>query len=196
MKVKHVLAGTLLVVCTFATFADDKKPAPMMDPAMMEAMMKAGTPGDAHKKLDAFVGTWDTKATFWSVPGADPMSMTGTAESKWTMGGRYLEENFKGDFMGMPFEGHGVTGYDNVKKQYWGTWMDNMSTSMMTSTGKNDGNTWMFSGSMTDPMSGKDSMVTSKITVTDNDHHIMEMWGPGPDGKNYKSMQIDYTRKK
>jgi hypothetical protein len=54
MKVKLILAAALLMVFAFGVVAEEKKPA--MDPAMMEAMMKAGTPGDAHKKLDVFTG--------------------------------------------------------------------------------------------------------------------------------------------
>ena len=34
------------------------------------------------------------------------------------------------------------------------------------------------------------------VTVADNDHHTMEMWGQGPDGKPVKMMEIQYTRKK
>ena len=41
-----------------------------------------------------------------------------------------------------------------------------------------------------------DAKVDSKMTVTDKDHHTMEMWGPGPDGKMYKMMEIKYSRKK
>ena len=37
--------------------------------------------------------------------------------------------------------------------------------------------------------------ITSAVVV-DNDHHMMEMWGPDPTGKNYKMMEITYTRKK
>jgi len=29
-----------------------------------------------------------------------------------------------------------------------------------------------------------------------NDHHIMEMWVPGPDGKPFKNMEIHYKRVK
>jgi len=194
MKVKVILTAALAVVCAFGAFADDKKP--VMDPAMMEAMMKAGAPGDMHKKLDAFAGSWNVKSTFWMMPGADPASMDGTAENHWIMGGRYLEQRFNGNWMGMPFEGIGYTGYDNVKKQYWSTWMDNSTTSMMTSTGTMDGKTFSFTGSMSDPMTGKDSRADSKITITDADHHTMEMWGPGPDGKMFKMMEITYSRKK
>ena len=197
MKRQLSLAAALLLLCTTAYAQHDhgtKKP--QMDPAMMEAMMKAGTPGEAHKKIDAFSGQWNAKVTFWTVPGADPMTMEGTAESRWILDGRYLEQRFKGTFMGAPFEGLGYTGYDNVKKRYWSTWIDNMSTGIMTSTGSADGATWTFSGTMPDPMTGKEMQSDSKIIVQDADHHVMEMWGPGPDGKMYKNMEIAYARRK
>jgi hypothetical protein len=169
-----------------------------MDPAMVEMMTKAGTPGDAHKKLDGMVGTWQTKLTFWMMPGADPVTSTGSSTNQWIMGGRYLEQRFKGEAFGMPFEGIGYTGYDNVKKQYWGSWMDSMSTASMTSVGSasDDGKTWNFTATMSDPMTGKDSTSREKITVIDADHHTLEMWGPGPDGTEFKMMEIIYTRKK
>jgi hypothetical protein len=202
MKLKVCLTGALLCIFAFTAVAQhdhsQKPAAPAMDPAMMEAMMKAGQPGDAHKKLDGLVGTWDTKVTFWMMPGMDPMMSAGSSTNQWVMGGRYLEQRYKGDMSGMPFEGVGYTGYDNVKKQYWGTWMDNMSTSMMTSTGaaSSDGKTWEFTATMSDPMTGKDSTAKEKITVVDADHHMMEMWAAGPDGKMFKNMEIQYSRKK
>lgn len=198
MKVKLTLAAALLLVCTGALAQHDhgaKPPAPAMDPAMVEAMMKAGTPGDPHKALNDFAGSWKVATKLWMVPGADPMAMEGTAETAWVMGGRHLEERFSGNFMGMPFEGRGYTGYDNVKKQYWSTWMDNMSTAMMISTGSAEGKTWKFKGTMADPMTGKDAAHDMTLTVTDADHHTMEMWGAGPDGKNFKMMEMTYTRK-
>ena len=200
MKIK-VLAGALCVVLTSAAFAqhDHSKTAekPKMDPAMMDAMMKAGMPGEPHKALNGMTGTWNAKVTTWMVPGADPMIMEGTSENKWVMGGRYMEQRFAGNFMGMPFEGVGYTGYDNIKKQYWGTWMDNMSTGMMLSTGTmTDGKSWSFTGMMPDPMTGKDMKVDEKITWVDADHHNMEMWCAGPDGKQFRNMLIEYSRKK
>jgi hypothetical protein len=203
MKLKGYLTGALLCLFALTAFAQHdhgQKPAgaPAMDPAMMDMMMKAGTPGDAHKKLDGLVGTWDTKVQFWMMPGTDPMLSGGTSTNQWVMGGRYLEQRYKGDMAGMPFEGVGYTGYDNVKKQYWGTWMDNMSTSMMTSTGSvsADGKSWEFTATMSDPMTGKDSTAKEKVTVIDADHHTMEMWAAGPDGKMFKNMEINYSRKK
>jgi Protein of unknown function (DUF1579) len=188
MRVKVLMAGALLLVCS-AVFAQDA--------AMMEAMNKAATPSEPHKKLDVFAGTWDTKLHMWMAPGTPPMTITGTSENRWTLGGRYLEQRFKGSFMNTPFEGVGYTGYDNVKKQYWGSWMDNMSTAMTVTTGwMPDAKTWLFSGSMTDPMTGKDARMEERITVTDADHHVLEMFGPTPDGTMYKMMEVHYARKK
>lgn len=197
MKLKVWTASALVVLFALAAFAEEKAQKPAMDPAMMEAMMRAGTPGEQHKKLEPFAGSWNTKVTFWMVPGSDPQTMEGTAESKVIFGGRYVEQRFTGSFMGMPFEGIGYTGYDNIKKQYFGTWMDNMSTCIMMSTGKAvDDKTYTFTGMMPDPMTGKDTLVDEKITIVDNDHHTMEMWSPGPDGKMFKTMEMHYTRKK
>src|SRR6476620_10491158 len=98
--------------------------------------------------------------------------------------------------MGQPFSGIGYTGYDNVMKKYVGTWMDTASTGVMTSKGTLTGNVMKSTATMSDPMTGKMSTMTMKTTVADNDHHTMEMWGAGPNGKNYKMMEITYTRKK
>jgi hypothetical protein len=198
MRKQLALAMALLFVCITGFAADppaDKKPP--MDPAMMEMMMKAGSPGPMHKALDGMIGAWDTKVTSWMAPGGDPMVSSGTAENKWVMGGRYVEQRFKGDVMGMPFEGLGYYGYDNVKKQYFATWMDNMSTGTMASVGTgSEGKSMTFKGTFADPASGKEITCDEKMTMVDADHSIFEMWMPGPDGKMFKSMEIAYSRKK
>jgi hypothetical protein len=201
MRTKVLMALALLVVCTSLVAQEAKKDAPadqqkMME-AMMEAMMKAMMPGDAQKLLNDMVGTFDVKVTAWMMPGQPPTGGSGTAVSTWIMDGRYVQQKFSGKFMGMPFEGLGYTGYDNVKKSYWSTWVDNMGTGVMTSTGSTSdgGKTWKFQSSMPDPMTGKDTPEESQLTVTDHNHYTMSMWSPGPDGKMMKMMEIAYTRK-
>ena len=137
----RILAATVLVTFTaaLAIAADDPKAkAAAQQQAEMEAMMKAATPGDAHKKLGAMVGTFNTDVKMWMAPGTPPTGGTGVAENSWALDGRFLEQRFTGTFMGMPFHGIGYTGYDNIKKHYIGSWMDNMTTSMMVSEGTPD----------------------------------------------------------
>jgi hypothetical protein len=35
-----------------------------------------------------------------------------------------------------------------------------------------------------------------KMTVVNPDEVLFEMWGPGPNGKDYRMMEIRYKRKK
>jgi hypothetical protein len=206
MKVRNRLAGILalaMVALASTAMGADKgkkaaKAAPMDEKAAMEAMMKAGTPGDAHKKLEPMVGTFDTKVKMWMDPSKPPEESTGKTESKWVLGNRYVQQTYEGTFMGQPFSGMGFMGYDNITKKYTGTWIDSMSTAMMNSTGKADatGKVMTLTAMMNDPVTGKLCKITEKVTVADNDHYMMEMWGPDPSGKNYKMMEINYARKK
>jgi Protein of unknown function (DUF1579). len=179
---------------------DEKKAAAPSaeEKAMMDAWMKAATPGDMHKKLGAFVGTWDVNVKMWEKPGGEAMESAGKAVNSWALDGRWVEQQFEGQFMGMPMHGIGYTGYDNVKKSYVSTWMDTISTSVMSSAGSADadGKTMTFMGSMDDPMTGKPVSVKEVVRVVDADHHVMEMWNPAPDGQMFKSMEITYSRAK
>lgn len=123
---------------------------------------------------------------------------TGTAEVKWIMGGRYIEDTFTGTFMGEPFQGRGITGFDNIKKKYVSTWIDSASTGVMHNEGAFDAGTktFTFMGECPDPMTWK--FVKSRTTnkMVDADHWTMQMYSPGPDGKEFMSMEITYTRMK
>jgi hypothetical protein len=200
MRRKVFVPVALVLLCSSVFAADDPKPKAMSaeEKAGMEAMMKAMMPGENHKLLDNMVGRFDVKVTTWMQPGGAPMVSTGKADNAWVLGNRYVEQKFNGDFMGMPYSGLGYVGYDNVKKQFWSTWVDNMSTGIMVATGAtaDSGRSWKFAATMSDPMTGKDGPVEQKVTVADHDHHSMEMWTPGPDGKMFKMMEIAYTRSK
>jgi len=200
MKLKSSLVSLVsilvLVIASPATAASQKstKKAPVMDEkAMMDAWMKAATPGPAHKQLAEMEGTWDAKVSTWMKPGDPAQISNGVSDNKLVLGGRYLQQTYTGNFMGQPFNGLGYTGYDNVSKKYVSTWMDDMGTGIMMSSGAS---VMKMSGSVNDPMTGKTAMVSSKLSIADADHHTMEMWGPAPDGKMYRTMEISYSRKK
>lgn len=205
MRPRVYLATALLVATSSFALAQEKPAAAAHaheahgdQQAMMAAWEKAITPNENHKLLDYMVGTWDTTIRFWMEPGGKPEVSSGTSTMKWILGNRWVEQRFKGTAMGQPFEGIGYSGYDNLRKEYVGTWMDSMSTGVMTSSGKttDGGKTWLFTGEMSDPMSGKSSKIEERAWVKDADNHGFEMWGPGPDGKVFKTMEIIYTRKK
>lgn len=167
------------------------------DKAMMAAWEAASTPGQHHEYLAQTVGTWDVAVSSWMAPDQPVMTSTGTSENKMIFDGRYLEQRFTGSFMGMPFQGQGLTGYDNVKKEYVGSWIDSMSTTMLISTGKakDGGKVMTFDGECSDPMTGKSAKYHQVLTITSPDRHTFEMWSKDPkSGKDFKAMELVYTR--
>jgi hypothetical protein len=76
--------------------------------------------------------------------------------------------------------------------------MDTMGTMIMNSTGTGDasGKKLTFWSTMDDVVTKKTMKIKSMLTIVDNDHHTYEMWAPAPDGKMFKSLEVQYTRKK
>ena len=164
--------------------------------AEMEAYMKAGTPGAPHKFMAGTAGSYDCKVKSWHEPGKAPMEETGTATRTMGLDGRVLMEDFKGSMMGMPFTGHGMSGYDNVSGKYWSTWTDSMSTGLMVSTGTCDTqHACTYTGSWNDPI--KKGPITARMTSrwTSPTVEVFEMYAPDKDGKEMKMMEITYTKK-
>lgn len=183
-----------------AVRARDDKPAaqdPMsQDAAAMAAMEAAGKPGPQHAQLkEHFAGEWNCQIThMW---GPQPETTNGAEKVEAMFGGRFLRSSFDGTMMGQPFQGAGVTGYDNLKQQYFTTWMDSMGTSMILLQGSYDDatKTYTFKGEMPGP-GGQGVPMREAIRIEGPDKHTFEMYMPGPDGKEAKVMTIVYTRKK
>src|SRR4051812_38812448 len=81
-----------MVLIGSVSLAEDKKENPPDEKALMEAMMKAATPGEQHKKLAELAGSWEFTMKMWFDPSKSATESKGTSESKAIMGGRYLEE--------------------------------------------------------------------------------------------------------
>ena len=194
--------GALVVAAVFVAglaLADNKTPS-AADPQAADAakkMEQAIAPGAAHKTLEPFIGEWTAEIKAWMAPGQPPAESKGTAKAIWILDGRYVQEDFSGDFMGQPFRGMSLTGYDNVREKYSSLWVDNMSTTMVTSEGDLDaaGKVLTFNGdyacAMTDNKHRKAKLITR---IVSKDKHIFEMHDPSL-GDNSKMMEITYTRK-
>ncbi len=155
------------------------------------------TPGDMHKVLAAATGSWTEEITMWMDPAQPPIKSTSTSEYKMVLGGRYQQANITGSFSGMPFEAMSLIGYDNMKKMFVSTWIDNMGTGILNSEGPYDAatNTITLIGTSAEPMSGKDMKMRETIRMTDNNTMIMEMYSTMGGGKEVKSMEIKLKRK-
>lgn len=191
---KNNMKNTILAILLLVTAAATKVSA--QTEAEMKAWMDYMTPGDVHKMLAASDGEWNGAVTLWMAPGTEPSVSKSTAKNEMIMGGRYQLSKHSGETMGMPFEGMSLVGYDNAKKVFISTWIDNMGTGVMTLEGTWDAatKTITFKGKCVDPMSGKDINIRETFQFTDANTQKMEMFMVA-DGKESKTMSIIYTRK-
>jgi len=213
-----VLAGTLALA---AASQDTKKklptpPAPSVPPVPpvgdappmqlppgwtpedMQAMMESAMPGPMHAWMAKHAGRWNGKTTMWMAPETEPMHATGVATTTMIMDGRYAQTDFVGELPGMgQMKGLGIVGFDNVSQKFVGTWIDSFGTGIMNGVGElsSDGTklTWTYTANC--PITKKPVKVRQVESFPDANTMILEMWGVDPhSGKEFKSLQVDYTR--
>jgi hypothetical protein len=185
-----------MVVITGQVVSQSEQASP--EEQMMQVWMKHVEPGKFHAHLEPLVGQWRQTFKWWMAPGAPPKVSTGTCEYKWIMGKRFILKEVKGDVEDQTFEGMGMMGYDNFKKKYTGAWIDSMTTAIETSMGTCDdsGKVFTMIGRHDDVFTGKaDQKFRSVIRIVNNDMHVGERYVNGSDGKEFKTLEITYTRK-
>jgi len=176
--------------------AEPQETPPMDSAAMAKAWMEYSTPGDMQKWLAAQDGKWKGEMTSYGPNGESNGKEELTQENKMVMGGRYQESTVKGKMMGMDFEGKSLMGYDNAKKKFICSWVDNMGTGMMMTEGTYNeaSKTLEMKGMMTDPTTGKDAPVRQVYGIIDDKTQTMEMYCE-MDGKEMKTMDMKLVKK-
>jgi hypothetical protein len=159
-------------------------------------------PTKEHELLKRGVGRWDAVIKS-SMPGPDgkpeESESRGVEITRLMPGGLWTITEFRGEFAGMPFHGHGTNGYDPFKKKYVSTWVDSFGPSLMISEGDYDGTTETLTSTAdtTDPASGQTIKVKSLVKYEGDDRRVftMLMQIPGAGDELVKVMEITYTRR-
>jgi len=219
----RILFAALITIPSFAqdqTSATATSPVSAASPAtaapaagqpnqaeMMQQMIELSKLNENHKLLAGLDGTWSYTVKMWMNPdpNAKPQESKGTAVRKSMMDGRFFVMDVTGkmDMPGpdgkkkeMTFKGMGIEGYDNVKKKFVGTWVDNMGTGIMMSEGTYDPatTTFTYTGEY-EAIPGMKQKIREVMKIADKDHMSFE-WYEDRGGKEAKTMEISYTRKK
>ncbi len=179
-----------------------KAPAPVAkagghdeERAILAALSKYSEPGEQHRWLQALCGSWTTLTRTWMGAGP-PSEAQGTSEVRAILGGRFIEEQHQSRFLGRPFEGRGLTGYDLGKQRFVNSWIDSMGTWMTSGEGTLDptGKVLTVSATNFDPMSGKTATSRWVTRIEGPDRHVFEVYDQVGD-KEAKVMEVIYTRK-
>ncbi|MEJ5261208.1 MAG: DUF1579 domain-containing protein [Ignavibacterium sp.] len=192
MKKILIFSFVLFSFWGLTSFAQNEEAS--MD-SQMKIWMDYMTPGPMHEMMAKHTGTWKMVSKMWMDPNSEPQVSEGTVDAEMILGGRYLKMVAKFPFMGMQTEGWSLEAFDNGKKEFINIWIDNMGTGVAISTGKFDEATKsiVYNGKMYDPVSGKDTDYKSISRMISDNEMIFEMFS-NYDGKEYKVMEIKYTR--
>jgi hypothetical protein len=109
----------------------------------------------------------------------------------------WLQSDFQGNVAGIPFQGHGLDGYDQKRKKYVGVWADSLESAAMHSEGNFEpgSNLLVMTGESTGP-DGKQQKFTNSTEMKDKDHFTFKMYMVQPDGKDQLAFTIEYSRRK
>jgi len=214
-KSKFVTAVMLAALAAAPAIAQDKdhdkkeaKPhaGQPSEAEMMATMMELAKPGEHHTFMENnAVGSWTYHMRTWMNPDPSvlPTESSGTCETKAVMGGRYFISEVNGKFpmpgadgkmQLMDFKGMATDGYDNVKKKFVSTWIDNMGTSIMMMEGDmdNPSRTLTYTAEY-EPMPGMKTKARQVVKFVSRKEHTME-WYEDRGGKEVKVMAITYKR--
>lgn len=114
-------------------------------------------PGPEHAALERFIGEWETTTRVWLEPGGEPYAESeGTASHHWLEEGRWLAMESSGTMMGIPHHGFGMLGYDNFKQKYVASFVDNISTAILSMEGAwEEGGPLRMFGTVDEPLTGE-----------------------------------------
>jgi hypothetical protein len=176
----------------------EKEWVPIDTSKIWPAMMEYGKVGEPQQMLAKSNGNWTGEVVMWYMPDMKPDTSMTTVTNKMIMGNRYQVSTYSGNMMGMPFEGQSTTGFDNAKKVYMSTWIDDMSSGIMQMEGPWDeaSKTVSLKGTFVNPVDNRECNIRQTYRFVDDNTEIMEMYGPDPmTGKEFKTMQITLKRK-
>lgn len=165
---------------------------------LMKQMQEKLQPGPNIKFIEKWIGKWDTTSKIFMEPSAAPVEAHGHSEYKWAIEGRWLEERFDGQMMGMPHKGVGLTGYDGFNKQFVGCWADNLNPAMINFTGSLDqtGKVLTMFGKMDEPTTGEHGKTMRfQTTIVDDETHKMTI-DEVQYGQPFTVVEVTYKRAK
>jgi hypothetical protein len=158
---------------------------------MLASAQAPQTPGPEHARLKEMVGNWD------AVMNLGGQESKATATYYAICGGMWIASDFEGELGGAKFQGHGLDGYDQFKKQYTSYWFDSMTSAPMPLVGSFDASGKILS--MTGASPGPDgSLQKYRATheVNGPDGMTFKMYMVSADGKEELAFTITYTRRK
>jgi Protein of unknown function (DUF1579) len=108
-------------------------------------MTHQSVPGPEHRRLEAFVGSWDTEGTIWANPSGPGLGFRAIDRYEWVPGGFFVLHRWDAHMPDGRTQGVEILGYDAARATYTVHSFDSAGNAdVMTATVADD--TWTFEG--------------------------------------------------
>jgi hypothetical protein len=195
--------GTLLLLALpAAASAQDRKPTPEEIAKLQAVMMESMNPGPEHERLSRLAGRWELETRIWPEPGAQPMTVPGSASNRMILGGRFLVSETTTSSGPMQGESLTIFGFDRRNGWYTSAGYDTFGTYHVAAQGGWDADRGAI------VMHGEDRVVGGNHTQTwdfvlrpvDDDTYVFEIIFTDPwhtrGGPPFKMVETTYRRQK
>lgn len=153
-------------------------------------------PTEHHKLFEKYTGDFTADVKMWMVPGGEPMISKASETTTKIAGGMWYHQKFNGEFMGMQFEGHGIVGYDSMKKKYVGIWVDSFSPFIVPMEGTYDAEKKVLVWDVQSfDEAGKPQVQKHYNHYNDDGSRVFIMKTPFNENEYTKTMEITYKKK-
>lgn len=181
-----ILLGCLLLIAAGPLVAaDEAEEETAAEPELPRSVMM-GQPGPVHEMLMARTGTWRVKIQI-TMPDGEVLENSGIMQSEAVLDGRFITSLFKSSFMGQPFLGRSMDGYDNETQEYFSFWFDNTSTQIIhyRGTSDDDGKTITYFANTIDPETGETVQLKSIHRAQSTVQHTVEEFRRSSDDEEW-----------
>jgi hypothetical protein len=145
-------------------------------------------PDLAH--LAACAGVWDAEIEMMGAVSK------GVETCRMALGGFWLVTEFEGSFMGAPFEGHGLTGFDPARGKIVNVWADSTGSPPTIAEGAFEASgTKLVAEAQGLDMSGEPARFKHVTTFVGRDARTFEMFQRLDGGREELAMRIRYRRR-
>jgi len=185
---KFAIFGIAIAFLVCGVLAQSPEPAKVQD-----------APARDQEWLKQLVGEWDIQFKMYMQPDQPPAEAPGTASVR-TLGEHWIVAEIKTSMMGTPYTGIHSLGYNALKKQFHGTWIDSFG-----------GLLWVYKGTLNEAgdaltletegpnaLQGPDKTARYKevMQITGKDSRMYTSSIETEDGTWMKIVTFEYRRKR
>jgi len=197
MTLSQAMAVVIAVLALGGSMPEQTPAEQVTMEQVMARMKEAAQLGPHHKALARYLGNWDVEIAV-VMPGAPTQRSKGTAVYSWAIDGRWLTQRITGQFMGAPYEGFALIGFDNYAKNHVAVAVSSMDTAMIMTRGlvvDPAHKVRTLYGTLDEYTTGELHKPLKVVLRDESDaRHVMEIWDLGIGETGAKVLEYTFTR--